>query len=242
MSIFKSIDILKQSELQYIDNKSFDDLSELMSLHNSDKGFGLSKKFINENKYPPNLVCHNYTYFYNTLFHTFRNENILIFELGVGVPACMGEGSWAGSLKAWSEYFPNSKIYSADIDKEWLYNTDRIKSYYLDVENTDSIEELWKNIPEEQFDLIIDDGPHTHLSNILFYKNSIHKLKKNGLYIIEDVSLDFIDILYTEIKEYNEAQNIQYDIVKLIIPWPKNFYHFSEYILKMNNLIFIHIH
>ena len=106
----------------------------------------------------------------------------------------MGEGSWAGSLKGWVDYFPNSKIYSADINKEWLYNDDRIKSYYLDVENTDSIEELWKNVPEEEFDLIIDDGPHTHTSNILFYKNSVHKFKKNGLYIIEDVSLDFIAI------------------------------------------------
>ena len=241
MSIFKNIDILKLN-VDYLLNNIFDDLSEIMSQYNSDKGFGLSKKFIDNDEYPSNRVCHNYTYFYNTLFHSFRNENLLIFELGVGVPACMGEGSWAGSLKGWADYFPNSKVYSADIDKEWLYNTDRIKSYYLDVENTDSIEELWKIVPEEQFDLIIDDGPHTHLSNILFYKNSIHKLKKNGLYIIEDVSLDFIDILYTEIKDYNEIHDIKYDIIKLIIPWPKKFEHASEYILKMNNLLFIHVH
>ena len=82
-------------------------------------------------------------------------------------------------------------------------------------------------------------GNGSYLSNILFYKNSINKLKTNGIYIIEDINLDFIDKLYDEIISYNNDNIINVNIVKLIIPWPIKFVHPSPYILNMNNLIII---
>ena len=219
--------------------KDFNILSEIMSKYNSDKGYGLCEEFIINNKYPPNGVCHNYTYFYDQLFSEYRNQPLTIFEMGVGVPACMGMGSWAGSLLGWEEYFPNSTIFSADFDKDFLYCDERITSYYVDQENSDSIIDMWKNLEEKTFDIIVDDGPHSYLSNILFYKNSINKLKTNGIYIIEDINLDFIDDLYDEVLSYNNDNNINVNIVKLIIPWPKKFVHPDARILKMNNLIII---
>ena len=219
------------------ETKESDELSEIMSKYNSDKGFGLCKKFITDNIYPPNYVCHNYTYFYNKIFSSYKNENIKIFEMGVGVPACMN--SWAGSLLGWKEFFPNSTIFSADIDKDYLYCDEKITSYYVDQENSVSINNMWENLKNITFDIIIDDGPHTYLSNILFYKNSINKLKTNGIYIIEDIHLDFIDKLYNEIIDYNKDTNINFNIVKLIIPWPKKFIHSSPDLLKMNNLFII---
>ena len=158
--------------------------------------------------------------------------------MGVGVPACMGMGSWAGSLLGWKEYFPNSKILSADFDKDYLYCDDRITSYYVDQEDKSSIENLW-SIIEEKFDIIVDDGPHTYTSNLLFYTNSIQKLKTNGFFIIEDVNLDFIDLLYDKIVEFNMDNNISCNIIKLVIPWPEKFTHPSDIILKMNNLIIL---
>ena len=196
----------------------------------------MSDDFINLNKYPPNCVRHNYTFFYSKLFDSYRNEPIKIFEMGVGVPPCMA--SWAGSLKGWKEYFPKSIIFSADFDKNYLYCDERITSYYVDQENSESITNMWTNITCP-FDIIIDDGPHTHSSNILFYKNSIHKLNTNGIYIIEDINLDFINELYDEILDFNKSHNININIVKLIIPYPKKFTHPSAQILKMNNLIII---
>jgi hypothetical protein len=86
------------------------------------------------------------------------------------------------------------------------------------------------------FDIIVDDGPHTYSSNILFYKNSINKLKTNGMYIIEDINLDFIDALYDEIVNYNHENTINLNIVKIIIPWPTKFHHQCDTIKKMNNL------
>jgi hypothetical protein len=224
-----------------IDNYKSDDLSNIMSKYESDKGFGLCDAYINNTRLrPKNQVCHNYTFYYNNLFCNYRLEKLQIFEMGVGVPACMGLGSWAGSLKGWAEYFPNSEIFSADFDKEYLYCSDRIKSFYVDQENQESIKKLWQNDElNRTFDLIIDDGPHTFSSNYLFFVNSFNKLKIGGIYIIEDINLDFIDNLYNDIKKFCNNSLIKIDIEKILIPWPLNFTHACKKILNMNNLIII---
>jgi hypothetical protein len=220
-------------------SKKKSELAEIMTKYGSDKGSGLSQNFILYNIKPPNSVCHNYTFFYELLFEKYKNNSINIFEMGIGVPSCMG--NLAGSLKGWAEYFPNSNIYSADIDTENLYRDDRITSYYVDQENQDSIIELWKNqdLSNISFDIIIDDGPHTYTSNYLFYKYSIQKLKQNGIYIIEDISLDFINQLQNDIIILNRNNNINMELIKLIIPYPSNFTHLTESILKMNNLLIL---
>jgi DNA-dependent RNA polymerase auxiliary subunit epsilon len=234
---FSIFDLAELYNFEFNQNNPHE-LSEIMSKYNSDKGYGLCQEFITNNKYPPNAVCHNYTYFYSQLFSEYRNENLTIFEMGVGVPSCMG--SWAGSLLGWKEYFPNSTIFSADFDKNYLYCDERIKSYYVDQESADSINnDLWNNLQEYTFDIMVDDGPHTYSSNILFYKNSIHKLKTKGIYIIEDINIDFIDQLYGEILEYNKDNSINCNSIKLIVPWPENFTHPSPAMLKMNNLIIL---
>lgn len=236
MSIFEGINLLIYN-IDKLDDNVSDELSEIMSKYNSDKGYGLCNNFIKNSLLPPNSVCHNYTFIYNELFKIYRNENITIFEMGVGVPLCMG--SWAGSLLGWKEYFPKSNIYSGDIDKDYLYNDDRIKSFYVDQEDDESIESMYNtNLKDKYFDLIIDDGPHTYSSNIIFYKKSIDKLKNGGIYIIEDVNLDFIETLYNDIVLFNGSN--KYFVKKIIIPWPKKFTHPLEKILKMNNLIIIH--
>lgn len=219
--------------------KKKSELAEIMTKYGSDKGSGLSQDFILHNNRPPNLVCHNYTFFYEILFNKYKNDSINIFEMGVGVPLCMG--SLAGSLKGWAEYFPNGTIYSADIDKENLYSNDRITSYYVDQENQDSIIKLWKNNPisDVLFDIIIDDGPHTYTSNYLFYINSIQKLKQNGIYIIEDINLNFINQLHNDITLFNTNNNINMELIKLIIPYPSKFTHPLETILNMNNLLIL---
>lgn len=158
--------------------------------------------------------------------------------MGVGVPQCM-IGAWAGSLRGWKEYFPNASIFAADIDREWLYQGEGIQSFYCDQEDPESIQAMWTAVPADKFDIIIDDGPHTYKSNYLFYTESINKLLNNGVYIIEDVSLDFLDQLVHNIQDFNQQNNIHTDLRVLRIPYPSGFTHLSESILKMNNLIIL---
>ena len=122
----------------------------------------------------------------------------------ISIPHNIGKNGKSGaSLYVWSQYFKNSIVYGGDIDKKTFINSDRIKSYYVDQNDQCSIKDMWDNINEINFDIIIDDGHHALEPGIMFLKNSFDKLKKNGLYIIEDVHIAYLDKLVEKIKEYN---------------------------------------
>lgn len=151
---------------------------------------------------------HNYTTIYYDYFNDISNNNLNIFELGLGtnytdIPSSMGpNGTPGASLYGWKEFFPNSNIYGADIDKRILFNSDRIKTYFCDQTNIQSINNLWNNsdLVNLEFDIILDDGLHEFNANLTFFENSFYKLKKGGRYIIEDLFPETID-KFENIKE-----------------------------------------
>jgi hypothetical protein len=61
-SICKDINIDIISNLTHTDDIS-DELSNIMTKYDSDKGAGLSDNYIISGIIPPNSVCHNYTYY-----------------------------------------------------------------------------------------------------------------------------------------------------------------------------------
>ena len=89
----------------------------------------------------------------------------------------------------WRDYFKNAKIFGADVDKDCLFNEDRIKTFYVDQSDKDSVVNMWKQINENEFDILIDDGCHRFEETIVFFENSINKLREGGIYIIEDILL-----------------------------------------------------
>ena len=188
-------------------------LCEIMGRNRSDKG----NIHIRESR-------HNYTTFYYSIFQSLCNKNLRIFELGLGtnnvnIPSNMGKNGRPGaSLYGWQEFFPNSDIFGADIDTDILFNTAKIKTFYCDQTNPEIIKKMW-NEPDlyENFDIIIEDGLHTFNANVCFFENSIHKLKLNGFFIIEDI-LHYEEILFkNKIKEW-EDKYIGYSFTLLKIP------------------------
>ncbi len=142
---------------------------------------------------------HSYSNYYFSIFNHFKDDVKLVFECGIG----RQPGKPGASLRVWKEYFKNSQIYGADINKDVLFEDDRIKTFYVDQLNTSSIEVMWEKIGIKNFDIIIDDGLHTTDANINLFINSFNKLKKNGIYIIEDVySQNFSDIM-EKLKDFN---------------------------------------
>lgn len=137
---------------------------------------------------------HNYTNLYDPMFTHFglKDKPVNIFELGLGtnntsIKSNMGaNGKPGASLRSFATYFPQGQIFGADIDKDILFQEDRIKTFFCDQTNPEIIKEMWSQIPEE-FDVIIDDGLHEAHANITFFENSYHKLKKGGIFIIEDI-------------------------------------------------------
>ncbi len=170
----------KDVKITYISNFTTNPkLTELMNYYGSDKG--------GRNNH------HNYSEYYSEIFYQKRSEIKNFLEIGLGtsnekLPSNMGkDGKPLASLRAWRDYFLNANIYGADIDRDILRNEDRIKTYYVDQTNPDTINEMFKVIGVNNFDIILEDGLHEFNANICFFENSIKYLATNGTYIIEDV-------------------------------------------------------
>jgi hypothetical protein len=101
----------------------------------------------------------------------------------------MGKNGTPGaSLRGWKNFFINSNIYGADIDKDILFSEDRIETYYCDQLDKDSIKNLFQNeLKNIKYDVIIDDAYHIFEANKTFLLNSFEFLKEGGYYIIEDL-------------------------------------------------------
>jgi hypothetical protein len=181
---------------------------------------------------------HNYTVLYYYLFKDFRYQKVRLFELGIGtnntkILSNMGEkGKPGASLRGWREFFPNGLIYSADIDKDILFNDERIKTYFCDQLSPKIIYELWElNNMDFGFNIIIDDGLHEFDANICFFENSCHKLLVNGFYIVEDVLENQLEKWEDYIKNSSKLfPNLRFSILK--VPNYSNCYD--------NNLVVIH--
>jgi len=180
-------------------------LSELCEKYGSDKGF------INSDIHskPYNWHPHTYTTYYHSIFNLSRGSIKNVFECGLGtnnpnLKSNMTENGIPGaSLRVWRDYFFNAQIYGGDIDKEILFEEDRIKTFYLDQLDSSSIKFMWENIDVEEFDIIIDDGLHEPEANYNFFINSFNKLKKDGVFIIEDVGNNYLAYLQNKLKNYN---------------------------------------
>ena len=188
----------KNVSFSYLSNsKNNKQLTDLMNLFGSDKG--------GRNKH------HNFASYYSEIFFHKRNDIKNFLEIGLGtndtsVLSNMGSnGIPLASLRAWRDYFKNANIYGADIDKNILKNEDRIETFYVDQTDPITIKEMFKNIGEKKFDIILEDGLHEYNANICFFENAIEYLEPNGTYIIEDVYYKDQDkfIKYFENKKYN---------------------------------------
>ena len=70
-----------------------------------------------------------------------------------------------------------------------------------------SIQHVCNKITVE-FDLVIDDGLHKFDANICLFENFFYKVKKDGYYIVEDVTLKDQKLFYKYFN--NSLLNIQF--------------------------------
>ena len=121
--------------------------------------------------------------YYEYEFASKQTVPITILEIGVGK---------GYSIRLWNDYFSHATIVGMDI-YDWaveMYRyTPNVKIMQVDAYSTVVIDKF----PDETFDYIIDDGPHTLDSQIISIQKWLPKVKRNGKLIIEDVqSMDFI--------------------------------------------------
>jgi hypothetical protein len=166
------------------------EISRLCDVYGSDKG-----ELIKGSPQPYSWPSHTYADFYTNLFFHCRTGVTKVFECGLGtnnpsLASSMGiYGKPGASLRVWRDYFPNAIVYGADIDKDILFEEERIKTFYVNQLDPLSINSFWKAVGVSDFDFMIDDGLHTFEAGSTLFLNSIDKLSSNGIYIIEDVPL-----------------------------------------------------
>ena len=162
----------------YIDSEEYKSFENLFEQNGSDK-----KK---------NNLCALY-------YEIFLKNNVnTLLEIGLGtnnikIRSNMGlDGTPGASLRAFGQYLNKSKIFGADIDKDILFETGNIKTFYVDQLNVLSISSLKKQLPK--LDLIIDDGLHQPDANLNVILELLDHLNENGIMVIEDIENTFQDL------------------------------------------------
>lgn len=177
----------------YYSSKNTNPLAELFDLYGSDKGSNRTLGHIYE------WTPKSYSDFYLWLFEKNRTSIKRVFECGIGtnnpkLASSMGErGKPGASLRAWRDFFPNAQIFGADIDKEILFEENRITTGFINQLDKVTISEYFSNLDLDNLDLIIDDGLHTFQAAITLFECTYPKLADSGYYVIEDIHPDEIE-------------------------------------------------
>ena len=175
-------------------NKEVSLMNELCDKYNTDKG----TNSIDANS---NFLSHNYTIVYAKMFKNIKDQDLIIFECGIGtnnvkIPSNMGEnGSPGASLRLWKDYFSKAHIYGADIDKDIIFQEPRISTGYMDQTDQVSINNFFEGFNNFCPNIVIDDALHTYEAAISLYENVYPRLKSGGVYVIEDVKPDTLNRL-----------------------------------------------
>ncbi len=167
------LNLMKKHESIFTPVKSDKPIMEINSLldnlaitHKSDK----SSRF------------HNYAVKYDKILSPYREAFTSILEIGVA------QGQ---SIRMWTDYFTKAIIHGADISpasSNCVDYSDRIKFHLLDQRVRAQLKNLEQYSP---FDLIIDDGNHFWMEQILTFETLFPYLKSGGIYIVEDTTTSY---------------------------------------------------
>lgn len=143
-------------------------------------------------------IAHNYTQLYHQILKDERETAIDFIEVGIGtpnqdVPSAMGVGyPYGASLRGWRDYFtnPDMTIRGGDIDPRVLFKEERIRTGYVNQLNPSAIHTfvMAEGLADSGIDVILDDGLHEYRSNMTLLISVWPYMKKNGIYLIEDMS------------------------------------------------------
>jgi hypothetical protein len=190
-------------DISEFDNENSKLLSDYFNKYKSDKS-----------------ITHNYNIMYSYILNKLGRDNQLnILEIGLGsnnpdIVSSMGsDGNPGASLYTWEEYLPNSQIYGADVDKDILFNKDRIKTQYVDQLDIKTFINMQTNF-NVKYDLIIDDGLHAIGANLNTLLFAIENVNDGGWIVIEDIASCYIDNWFIIDYILKQKKDLEVTIVK----------------------------
>lgn len=138
-------------------------------------------------------TTHNYQFLYGKILAEKCSQELDVLEIGIGtnnrrIVSYMQPSEKPGaSLRALRDFLPKSRIYGADIDKNVLFQEERIETFFVDQTKPETFKEIPADISSKKFDLIIDDGLHSPNANISTLIFALERLKIGGWLVIEDI-------------------------------------------------------
>lgn len=154
-------------------------LDELANLYKTDKGTAYD-----------GVSVHGYAPIYDKLLSPLREQPIRMLEVGV----CMEYTKGAHSVRMWRDYFTQAELYTFDIvDMSWM-ETDsefsgRVRFFRGDQGDRVSMTSMYESFGSKPFDIILEDGSHTHQHQMISLGHLFHYVLPKGLYILEDISV-----------------------------------------------------
>jgi len=121
--------------------------------------------------------AHSYGDTLEALLKPYRDTAQYVFEIGVEKGA---------SLRAFREYFKHAVVIGMDNRAETVFSEPRIYTYQGDQNLAKDLTSLC-NALSIQYDIIIDDGNHQPVSQVMGVFHLWPHLKSGGLYIVEDI-------------------------------------------------------
>ena len=140
---------------------------------------------------------HGYEQIYQPFFVYVLSASysLIISEIGLGtnnIEFLSNMGVWGkpgASCRAFRDFDPRVAVHGGDIDKDVLFEDDRISTGFVDQLSLSSLESFLSAI---QFDVLIDDGLHVPRANFNFLATALRVIKRQSAdvgrwIIIEDI-------------------------------------------------------
>jgi len=145
-------------------------------------------------KYGSDKNRNGYSPIYHTILKRIRDSVTNLLEIGIGTmiphaPSSMVGYSLpgykpGGSLRAFRDYLPSACVVGVDVAEDCLFEEDRIKTLRADSRDATALASV---LGDSTFDVVIDDGLHTHDAQLATLRNLMQRVRLGGYYVVEDV-------------------------------------------------------
>jgi len=148
--------------------------------------------FYNSNS--QSIKYEKYFHVYEKIFKKFKNKKVKFVEIGIHN---------GGSLEIWKNFFPKgSKIIGIDINPECRQFSKKNIEVFI---GNQSEPKFWDNFFSKigKVDIVLDDGGHTNLDQIITASKVIKNIKDGGVLLVEDTHTSYSSI-------YNSSKNFSF--------------------------------
>lgn len=119
---------------------------------------------------------------YEKHFAGYRDKKVNMLEIGI---------SHGGSLQLWKKFFgPQAHIYAIDINPECKRLEEENTTIFIGSQSDKAfLENVMSQLPE--LDIILDDGGHTMIQQLVSFETLFLNVKEGGLYVVEDTHTSY---------------------------------------------------